>query len=87
MALTDIYLKIINLYNYPYKFLYLFQTAQAEMQPIVMKDFINNNIDFTIFGSLYPDPEIMLAPRGYKGGLESEVKYEYGLMLKGFPLG
>lgn len=75
-----------KLYNYPYKFLYVSNSTGGNAT-YRYEDFNSNNIDFTIFGSLYPDPDIMLAPRGYKGGLESEVKYEYGLMLKGFPLG
>lgn len=75
-----------KLYNYPYKFLYVSNNTGGNAT-YRYEDFINNNLDFTIFGSLYPNPEIMLAPRGYKGSMESEIKYEYGLTLKGFPMG
>jgi len=75
-----------KLYNHPYKFLYLSNNTGSKAI-YRYEDFISDNLDFTIFGALYPNPEIMVAPRGYKGSLSSDIKYEYGLTLQGFPLG
>ena len=75
-----------KLYTYPYKYLYLSNNTGGNAV-FRYEDFKETNIDFTLLGFLYPNPDIMIAPRNYKGGGINDIKFEFGLMLKGFPLG
>lgn len=75
-----------KLYTYPYKYLYLSNNTGGSAV-YRYEDFEQAGMNFTILGFLYPNPDIMLAPRNYKGGGINDINFEYGLMLKGFPLG
>lgn len=71
-----------KLFTYPYKFLYASNNV-GQSATFRYEDFPSNSMGFSVYGSVMPDPTIMLAPENYKG---SGLKMEYGLPLKGFPM-
>lgn len=73
-----------KLHTYPYKFLYA-SNSDGLSATYRYEDFSNETkMNFSVFGSITPNPKIMLAPVNYKG---DGMKYEYGLTLSGYPLG
>ena len=75
-----------KLFTYPYKYLYISNNTGGNAV-YRYEDFKADNLEFKLMGFVYPDPDIMLAPMNYKGTSNIDPNYEYGLMLKGFPLG
>jgi hypothetical protein len=73
-----------KLHTYPYKFFYASNNS-GQSATFRYEDFSDpSEMDFSLFGTLMPNPMIMLAPSDFKG---DGLKYEYGLTLTGFPLG
>jgi hypothetical protein len=73
-----------KLHTYPYKFFYASNNT-GQSATFRYEDFSDPAImDFSVFGVLMPNPQIMLAPYYYKG---ATLSYEAGLLLTGFPLG
>ncbi len=70
-----------KLFTYPYKFLYA-SNSDGLSATYRYEDFDDvQNMGFTVFSVVTPNPKVMLAPNGYKGG----GFYEYGLLLSGYP--
>jgi hypothetical protein len=72
-----------KMHTYPYKFLYVTNSGGMSAN-YRYEDFISASMAFIVFGSVMPNPKIMLAPYDYRG---TGLKYEYGLTLDGFPMG
>ena len=71
-----------KLLTYPYQFLYISNsTGQSANYPY--EYFKNNDIKFWLFSSPQPNPTVMLIPMEYRN---TELNYEYGLSLQGYPL-
>lgn len=71
-----------KLYTHPYKFLYL-SNGNGQSATYRYENFPAHEMDFQIFGSIMPNPSIMMCPNNYKG---AGASYEDGLILTGFPL-
>lgn len=67
---------------YPYNFLYVTNSA-GQSATFRQEYFSDATMNFSLFGSITPNPKVMLAPFEYKG---YGLKYEYGLTLEGFPM-
>lgn len=77
-----------KLFTFPYNFFYVSNNL-GQSSVFRYEDFTHptnsNLMRFLVFGSVSPDPVIMLAPCNYKGA--DGTAFEYGLTMKGFPLG
>jgi hypothetical protein len=71
-----------KLFTHPYKFFYV-SNNDGLSATYRYEDFPTNNMSFVVFGSVMPNPRVMLAPNDYRG---NGLKLEYGLVLSGFPL-
>lgn len=83
LASVDGYIpKNFKLFTFPYKYLYV-SNNDGLSATYRYEDFPNDNMNFMVFGSVMPNPRVMLAPNDYRG---EGLKYEYGLVLSGFPM-
>lgn len=71
-----------KMFTNPYKYFYL-SNSTGQSANYNYENFSSITMDFIIFGSVMPNPMVMMSPSDYLG----RGGYEYGLTLTGFPMG